>query len=37
MNAMGLMVRHGAGCVNEKCHEFITQGKKLAVVTDSFL
>lgn len=29
------MVCHEAPHVNEKCHEFVTEGKKLACVSDS--
>jgi hypothetical protein len=35
MIAVAAMVRHRGASVNEKCHEFITEGKNLAVVTIS--
>jgi hypothetical protein len=35
MIAVAAMVRHRGVSVNEKCHEFITEGKNLAVVTIS--
>ena len=35
MIAIGKMLRQRGVSVNEKCHEFITEGKNLAVVTIS--